>query len=76
MVTTLADLSIGQSARVTAVEAGGDLGVRLLEMGLIPGTDVSLVGKAPLGDPLVYEFRGYRLSLRRAEAAVVAVERA
>ena len=42
--------------------------VRLLEMGLTPGTEVALIGRAPLGDPLELELRGYRLSLRRLEA--------
>jgi len=47
--------------------------MRLLEMGLIPGTTITLVGKAPLGDPLEYELRGYRLSLRKTEAQRVAI---
>ena len=44
-------------------------------MGVTPGVEVRLVGTAPLGDPLAFEVRGYRLSLRRAEAALVEVER-
>jgi ferrous iron transport protein A len=47
--------------------------IRLLEMGLTPGALVRVVGRAPLGDPLELEVRGYRLSLRRAEAARVAI---
>ncbi|RUL88289.1 FeoA family protein [Tautonia sociabilis] len=75
MTTTarLSDLTVGQSARVVAVDATGDAGVRAMEMGLIPGTEVTLVAVAPLGDPLVFELRGYRLSLRKAEAAGVEV---
>jgi len=48
---------------------------RLLAMGLLPGTDVAVVQVAPLGDPVEIEFRGMRLSLRRADAAAVDVER-
>jgi ferrous iron transport protein A len=45
--------------------------IRLLEMGVTPGVTVRLVGQAPFGDPLELELRGYRLSIRRAEAARV-----
>ena len=44
-------------------------------MGVTPGIIMQMVGTAPLGDPLAFEVRGYRLSLRRAEAALVEVER-
>ncbi|QDV32454.1 FeoA family protein [Tautonia plasticadhaerens] len=69
----LSELSVGQSANVLAVDVTTDSGVRAMEMGLIPGTEVKLVAVAPLGDPLVFELRGYRLSLRRAEASGVEV---
>lgn len=67
---------MGGQARVADVAGDDDVALRLLEMGLTPGTAVRLVGRAPLGDPLEFEVRGYRLSLRRAEAARVAVESA
>jgi Fe2+ transport system protein FeoA len=44
-----------------------------MEMGLTPGVELSFVGSAPLGDPLEIEIRGYRLSLRRSEAARVEI---
>jgi Fe2+ transport system protein FeoA len=44
------------------------MSVRLLEMGFVPGVEVSLVKRAPLGDPLELRLRGYHVSLRRAEA--------
>jgi ferrous iron transport protein A len=44
-------------------------------MGLLPGTEVSVVQVAPLGDPVEVEFRGMRLSLRKADAATVQVAR-
>jgi ferrous iron transport protein A len=44
-----------------------------LEMGLTPGVEVTVVGTAPLGDPIELELRGYRLSIRRNEAARVVV---
>jgi ferrous iron transport protein A len=71
----LSELTAGQEARVVDVDARGEVGQRILEMGVTPGVTVRMVGAAPLGDPLAFEVRGYRLSLRRAEAALVAVER-
>jgi len=45
-----------------------------MEMGITPGVDLSIVGTAPFGDPLELDVRGYRLSVRRSEAARVQVE--
>ncbi len=56
------------------VEGQDQLAVRLMEMGLTAGEAVKVIGKAPLGDPLEIQLRGYRLSLRRAEAMRVQVE--
>ena len=71
---TLAELSRGQRAVVQLVDGSDEIGVRLLEMGLTPGCEVALIGVAPLGDPLEFQVRGYRLSLRKSEAARVEVE--
>jgi ferrous iron transport protein A len=65
---------LGSRARVVEIAGDDAASVRLLEMGLTPGTEVKLIGRAPLGDPLELELRGYRLSLRRLEAARVLVE--
>jgi ferrous iron transport protein A len=70
---TLAELTPGGRAEVLAVAGCDDLSTRLLEMGLTPGVVVEYVGAAPLGDPLEFELRGYRLSLRRSEARRVEV---
>ena len=61
-------------ARVHSVLGGDELSVRLLEMGLTPGVEVAVVGTAPLGDPVELELRGYRLSVRRSEAARVQID--
>ena len=60
--------------RVRSVEGDDELSLRLMEMGLTPGVEVAVVGTAPLGDPLELELRGYRLSVRRSEAARVQIE--
>lgn len=70
---TLDQLAMGQRARVRAVSGHGPMSVRLLEMGFVPGVEVSLVKRAPLGDPLELRLRGYHVSLRRAEARRVEV---
>ncbi|MFM8290244.1 MAG: ferrous iron transport protein A [Planctomycetia bacterium] len=67
-------LDRGAAARVADVAGSDAVAIRLLEMGLTPGVLVRLVGRAPLGDPLEFEVRGYRLSLRQAEAARVALD--
>jgi len=72
-VNVLAELAIGGSARVVAVDGSDDVSQRLLEMGLTPGVEVAVVGAAPWGGPLELEVRGYHLSLRRSEAQRVAI---
>ncbi|RLS84763.1 MAG: hypothetical protein DWI04_00555 [Planctomycetota bacterium] len=74
MVTvSLDDISVGSTVRVRDVAGGDAVAIRLLEMGVTPGVEIRLVGKAPFGDPLELELRGYRLSIRRQEAARVAI---
>lgn len=70
---TLAKLPIGSRAVVASISGTDDISMRLFEMGLLPGTEFTLLGCAPLGDPLEIELRGYRLSLRKSEAARVEV---
>lgn len=72
-MTQLAELPLGGRARVVSVTGGDEIALRLLEMGLTPGVEVAFVGIAPLGDPLELELRGYRLSVRRSEAARVEI---
>lgn len=72
---TLAHTRVGE--RVTIDRIGGERSFRrrLMELGLVPGTHVELVGVAPLGDPLELLVRGCSLSIRRGEALWVSVER-
>lgn len=73
MTKTIADLPIGGIGIVNNVSGEPDLRRRLLEMGLIPGTAVQLIRRAPFGDPLALRVRGYDLSLRTAEARLIQV---
>ena len=70
----LSDVAIGSSATVIEVEGMDEIAIRLMEMGIVPGAAISTLGAAPLGDPLEYALRGYRLSLRRSEAQRILVK--
>ena len=72
-MTSLKEMAVGSSAEVEVVSGSDPTTERLLEMGLTPGVRVKVVGAAPLGCPLELEVRGYRLSIRRTDAARVAV---
>ncbi len=61
-------------ARVLQVTGDDEISQRLLEMGITPGAEVAWVGAALMGDPVEFEVRGYRLSLRKREAARVEIE--
>lgn len=65
---TLAQLPVGQSARIAAVGGEGALRRRLLDMGLTPGTTVMVRKIAPMGDPIELHLRGYELTLRLEDA--------
>ena len=71
---TLDQIARGSVARILDVTGDDTLSLRLMEMGLIEGEQIELIGAAPLGDPLEFSVRGYRLSLRAAEAKRVIVE--
>lgn len=70
---TLSDLKIGQTACIEAISGERSFRRRLLELGLVPGTPVRFLRQAPLGDPMEFEVRGCRLSIRQREAAEVRV---
>jgi Fe2+ transport system protein FeoA len=71
---TLCDLADGATAVIQDIPAGHDEHItRLRELGLVPGTKVRLVRRAPLGDPLEVAVRGSRLAMRRSEARHIRV---
>jgi Fe2+ transport system protein FeoA len=74
MARALAELKPGERGRVAAVAAEGDTARRLMDMGLIRGTAVEVVRRAPLGDPIEVRLRGFMLTLRRSEAEQITVE--
>ena len=71
---TLRDLKIGDNAKITFVGGEGALRQHFLDMGVIPGAEVTLVKLAPMGDPMEIQVHGYELTLRLADAAQIEVE--
>ncbi|MCL2881436.1 MAG: ferrous iron transport protein A [Coriobacteriia bacterium] len=71
---TLKDIPVGGSARVLRVQGAGALQRRIMDMGITKGCLVKVRKTAPLGDPIEVKVRGYQLSLRKADAALVEVQ--
>lgn len=71
---TLRELEIGKSAVIKSVGGEGALRQHFLDMGLIPGAEVTVIKFAPMGDPMEIQIHGYELTLRLAEAAEVVIE--
>ncbi len=67
-IISMRKLKVNQKAMVTSVQAEGSLGRRIRDMGLIPGTEIQVVGRAPLHDPVALRLRGFTLTLRNSEA--------
>ena len=70
---TLNELPIGKTARILTVGGEGSLRCRLLDMGLIPKTLVTMHKVAPLGDPIEIRLRGYELTLRKDDAEKIEI---
>ena len=75
-MASLDQVKQGCRARVEAIQGDDGLVQRLLEMGLLEGDEVEVIGFAPMGDPMEIRLRDYRLSLRRSEAARISVQMA
>ena len=69
----LDDLPSGGKATILEIAGEGSVPLRLLEMGLLPDSEVTLLRRAPFGDPLEVEVLGYRLLLRSREASTIRV---
>ncbi len=73
-VIGLRRLRVGQTARIRSIEATGELGRRLRDMGLVPGTEIMVIGRAPLKDPVALRIKEFTLTLRNNEADHILVE--
>ena len=76
MMTTinLRQMRRNQEGTIAAVKAGGELGRRIRDMGLVPGTRIKIQGRAPLYDPVALRLMGFTLTLRNNEADFIDVE--
>ena len=72
---TLKDLEIGQSAIIEKVDGQGALRQHFLDMGVLPGTEVTLIKYAPMGDPMELRIHGYELTLRLADAEQIEISK-
>lgn len=70
---SLRALQKGQSATIAAITAEGEMGRRIRDMGLVPGVEVQVVGRAPLQDPVALRLMGFTLTLRNNEADFITV---
>lgn len=73
-MTTLAELKIGDEAKILSVQGNSPITRRLMEMGLVPGVSVRVVKTAPFGDPIEIRVRNYNLALRRVEAQSIEIK--
>jgi ferrous iron transport protein A len=73
-LVNLRKMAINQTGVITAVKVGGELGRRIREMGLVPGTEITIKQRAPLNDPVALRVMGGTLTLRNNEADFIEVE--
>ncbi|NLI30875.1 MAG: ferrous iron transport protein A [Nitrospiraceae bacterium] len=71
---TLVELKPGQKGRIVQIGGLGPLKRRLMDMGVVPGEEISIEKTAPLGDPIEVRIKSYNLSLRKNEAKEIQVE--
>lgn len=71
---TLRHAQMNQKLRICSIDAQGELGRRVRDMGLIPGAEITVVGKAPLKDPVALRLRDFTMTLRNSEADHINVE--
>ena len=72
--TSLRQMRVNQTGRVSSIKANGELGRRIRDMGLVTGTTITVQGRAPLNDPVSLRVMGFTLTLRNNEADHIHVE--
>ena len=73
-MNSIRDLKPGETAVIKKITANGEMGRRIREMGLVNGTEITVMGRAPLKDPVHLKLKGYNLTLRNNEADHILVE--
>ena len=72
---TLKDATVGSKVKVVKIEGQGVVKRRIMDMGITKGVEMNIRKVAPLGDPIEVSVRGYELSLRKADAQMIQVEK-
>ncbi len=72
--TTLDQMEPESKGRVVRVAGAGGARRRILDMGVVPGAEIEVIRRAPLGDPIEFRVKGYNLSFRRSEAKLISVK--
>ena len=75
LLVPLDELGVGERSKIRSLRLGSEQSQRLLEMGLLPGSTIEIARFAPMGDPIDLKIRGYHLSIRKADARGILVER-
>lgn len=75
MIVSLKELKPKESGVIKSIGASGPLRRKLMDMGITPGAEITMKKVAPLGDPIEVHIRGYDLSIRKAEANQITVEK-
>ncbi len=73
-IIAMRDMKDNQKGIIRSIRAQGELGRRIRDMGLVPGTEIHIQGRAPLYDPVALRLRGFTLTLRNSEADYIQVE--
>ena len=73
-IVNLRQMRVDQRGIIKTVAAQGELGRRIRDIGLIPGTEVTVIGRAPQKDPVALRLKGFTLTLRNSEADFITVE--
>lgn len=73
-IMNLRDMKVDQTGTIVSVKASGELGRRIRDMGLVPGKEIKIQGRAPLYDPVSLRIMGFTLTLRNNEADFIKVE--
>ena len=73
-IISMRQMKDNQSGTIASVRANGEMGRRIRDMGLIPGTKIKIQGRAPLYDPVALRVMGFTLTLRNSEADYIEVE--
>jgi ferrous iron transport protein A len=71
---TLNRVNPGKKARIIQIKGKGSARRRILDMGMVPGAEIEVIKRAPLGDPIEFKIKGYNITLRKKEAEQIIVQ--